>query len=109
MKQNLKLMIYLYLMVYYVLLAVYCMEYPKLLKINDAARSELLVQFFCHMLMFVASVSIFVLHCRSDSFYFMMGEYSGALVLLDSIGILTGLGGMVILVREYKNPKKCRL
>ena len=74
-------------------------------KFFNATRSEKIGQFTAHLLMFLCSVFVLYLHCTSYNFYFMYIEYSEACVLLDIGGVITGLGGMVILIRGYINPK----
>ena len=96
-------MIYVYL----VLLIVYFTEYPRTIKSLGVERSELLGQFACHLLMLSASAAVVFLYYHSyDIFYLAISlEYSIALVILAFFGVVAGLGGIIILIRGYLNPK----
>lgn len=76
-----------------------------MLNFLGASRSEKIGQFTAHLLIFVISSVVLFLHCTSYDFYYALIEINIALLIIDIIGVITGLGGMLILIRGYLNPK----
>lgn len=95
----------IYLVIFYVILGAYFMEYPKMFEFY-VSKSVRRGQFIGHFVMLIMSIVVACQYYRFSNRFLFYPEFFFLLVLLDLMCVFISLGAVFVLIRGYHNPKK---